>query len=172
MTKTKEEKAEYNKAYYLKNKDKLQDRNKVYYDTHAGERKVHRAENREEILEREKQSRVRRKDKIQKYRDDHKEEMHAYYLANREKWQQANLSRKYGISYDDYRHLLDLQQGKCAICGTENPGTRQKYFCVDHDHSTGEIRGLLCRGCNLGIGHLQDSVEVINRAALYLRKQK
>ena len=77
------------------------------------------------------------------------------------------LKGTYGISLDDYNAMLERQSGKCAICKTTDPGRRNK-FCVDHNHRTGEVRGLLCEECNLGIGKLKDDPEILRKAATYL----
>ena len=63
--------------------------------------------------------------------------------------------------------MLAEQEGCCAICGTEDPGKNGR-FNVDHNHDTGEIRGLLCYGCNVGIGHLRDNPSICLAAAEYL----
>jgi hypothetical protein len=54
-----------------------------------------------------------------------------------------NLMKNYGITSDDYDRMLEEQDGKCAICGSPSTNSRSKYFMVDHDHDTGEVRGLL-----------------------------
>lgn len=63
--------------------------------------------------------------------------------------------------------MLDMQGGRCAICGTDNTGKR-RCFHVDHNHDTGKIRGLLCGNCNSGLGNLRDDVGLLNRAIQYL----
>ena len=70
----------------------------------------------------------------------------------------------YGISYEEYRALLEQQDNACAVCRVAF--TREP--CVDHDHKTGKVRGLLCTGCNTGIGKLGDSIQGLLRAATYL----
>lgn len=63
------------------------------------------------------------------------------------------LRSKYGISVEIYEAMLDAQGGACAICG--GPPTKTfRCFDVDHDHETGRIRGLLCRGCNTRMGYV------------------
>lgn len=59
--------------------------------------------------------------------------------------------QRYGITLADYQRMLTAQGGCCALCGTTQPGQNHKHFCVDHDHKTGRVRGLLCTACNLGI---------------------
>jgi hypothetical protein len=73
---------------------------------------------------------------------------------------------KYGITEQDYENMKNVQGGKCAICGKE------KLLIVDHDHESGKVRALLCYGCNVGIGQLQDSVGVLQIAIDYLNKYK
>jgi len=76
----------------------------------------------------------------------------------------------YGISLEKYNSLLASQNGGCAICGSKEPKTKRNgRFCLDHDHSTGEVRGLLCSPCNRGIGLLGDNPERLTMAAAYLR---
>jgi len=89
----------------------------------------------------------------------------------------SNLERKYGISLDDYRALFEAQGGVCAICGLEN--TRKTEYAdkawslaVDHDHTTGKVRGLLCSRCNWAIGLFSESPDVIENAAAYVRKHR
>lgn len=73
------------------------------------------------------------------------------------------LKKNYGITSEQYDEILTRQDHKCAICGT---------FCerpfVDHDHSTGRIRGLLCMKCNFGIGNFTENITVLESAIKYL----
>jgi Recombination endonuclease VII len=78
------------------------------------------------------------------------------------------LKSVYGVPYGTYAQLLAAQEGRCAICGTTEPGRKTKRFHLDHCHDTGEIRGLLCAGCNVGIAHLQHSEEILISALRYL----
>ncbi len=79
----------------------------------------------------------------------------------------SSLQRKYGISVEDYDCLLQFQGGGCAIC--KQTETKKKRLAVDHDHSTGKIRGLLCTRCNTAIGLLKDSIVLCENAAGYLK---
>jgi hypothetical protein len=78
------------------------------------------------------------------------------------------LKRAYGISYQEYLHMLDAQDNKCAICGTTDTGKR-KAFAVDHCHTCGEVRGLLCAQCNTAIGSLREDLNIIQRAMDYVK---
>ena len=83
----------------------------------------------------------------------------------------GNLLRRFGITEEDYLRMLDEQGGRCAICGTDTPGT-SGVFAVDHDHETGAVRGLLCRGCNIGIGNLGDDIGRLESAIAYLARSR
>lgn len=71
------------------------------------------------------------------------------------------LQKIYGISPGEYDSLLSKQKGGCALCGVTAPGSKQsvKYLMVDHDHKTGQIRGLLCAPCNMWLGNYQQLLE-------------
>jgi hypothetical protein len=84
-----------------------------------------------------------------------------------EKSRKHGLKYSYGIEQSDYDRMFVEQGGKCAICGTEDMG-KNKHFCVDHNHTTKAIRGLLCKRCNTAIGLLQDDWMNLKRAADYL----
>ncbi len=77
-----------------------------------------------------------------------------------------------GVTPQQVEALLAKQRGVCAICGqperTSNRGNRVSELAVDHDHTTGTIRGLLCARCNLGLGYFNDDVNLIRRAQRYL----
>jgi hypothetical protein len=74
----------------------------------------------------------------------------------------------YDISSEDYNALLEKQNGECAICYTTNPGRADQHFCIDHDHETGRVRGLLCVSCNRALGLFQDDTTILHRASQYL----
>lgn len=78
------------------------------------------------------------------------------------------LKKRFNISLDEYKEMLEIQDGKCAICKNV---TTIRQLAVDHCHKTGGIRGLLCTSCNTAIGGFKDSSTLLNRAILYLTKE-
>jgi hypothetical protein len=74
---------------------------------------------------------------------------------------------RYGITAAEYQKLFEQQDGLCAICS--DPPSKYE-LCVDHDHETGKVRGLLCRPCNSALGLLEDRLDLVLRAAGYLWK--
>ncbi len=63
--------------------------------------------------------------------------------------------------------MLASQNGKCAICGTTEPAGRG--FCVDHCHTTGAVRSILCHHCNAALGHLKEDLTIIDALANYVQ---
>lgn len=81
----------------------------------------------------------------------------------------------YGIAWEDYRSRLAAVGGRCEICERKlhdnsdlRSGKRSDAACVDHDHETGQVRGILCNRCNRAIGLLQERREILERAIAYL----
>lgn len=116
------------------------------------------------------------------YRKKHKvkraEQYKAYYAANRERLREkyrlygrahpeiaraANLKFNYGLTLEEYEDMYLAVAGHCQICGRH-----KDQLHVDHNHDTGEVRGLLCNRCNTALGLLQDSPELIARSLQYI----
>lgn len=76
----------------------------------------------------------------------------------------------YGLSPEQYFEIFQKQEGKCKICGKELPVG--EYLHVDHNPETGEVRGLLCRECNLGLGSFKDNPESLQKAVEYLKENE
>lgn len=84
-------------------------------------------------------------------------------IKNKRSIKNSQLKKKYGISLEDYESMYDLQAGKCAICCKH-----KSILCVDHDHKTGKIRGLLCISCNIILARFGDDVDGVMRFIEYL----
>ena len=80
---------------------------------------------------------------------------------------------KYGITESDYDRMMQEQEGRCAICNTtQTKDKNMNRLVVDHCHTSGKVRGLLCSACNKALGILEDSVDVLKSAVEYLTKHK
>ena len=75
---------------------------------------------------------------------------------------------KYGITVDEYEAMLVEQDHRCKICGTKDEESSRGKLYVDHDHKTKKVRGLLCHGCNTGLGAFKDNAEFLKSAIQYL----
>lgn len=112
------------------------------------------------------------------FREESKKAAKEWAVRNVEKRFAQNI-RRYGISPADYQKMYDDQKGLCAICDRWLPSSdgrasslrsRNDRLHIDHCHTTGRVRGLLCHRCNIGIGHLDDDPARMERAARYLRR--
>ena len=93
----------------------------------------------------------------------------------RDKEDRYDLKRKYGLTIPQYDALVAAQGGACAICRQAEDKVyrgRVMRLQVDHCHTTGKVRGLLCRACNSGMGLMRDDAARLRTAAEYLEKHK
>lgn len=106
---------------------------------------------------------------ILKSNDNYKKNFEIRKISKK-KWAHTVLMPKlrfklYGISPEQYNFMLEKQDNKCAICKEV-----KEIINVDHCHSTGKTRGLLCQACNLGLGNFRDKVSNLEEAVKYLIK--
>ena len=126
-------------------------------------RKQYREKNHEAILEYGKQYRERNREEIK--------EKGRQYSRTEKARENAKINRfkyVYGLSHEDWLKMWEEQDERCSIC--EEPFTSLSDACVDHNHKTDEIRGLLCKKCNSAIGLLNDDPELMLKAIKYLAK--
>lgn len=121
-------------------------------------KKLFKTSNKESI---KKASEARYKD--YKHKHPRKVDNPFLYLKSR------NLLRDFNMSLLEYNELFERQDGCCAVCGIHQSKIKNmKSLCVDHNHDTGKIRGLLCDCCNRGIGLFNDDIELLDRVKVYL----
>lgn len=100
---------------------------------------------------------------------NHNQEWRAKNKLSRKEYERARSLRRYhGITVEQYNKMFEEQNGKCAICKLPATTGQGKRLHVDHNHVTGEIRGLLCHGCNTSIGHFKENVASLKAAIGYL----
>ncbi len=92
---------------------------------------------------------------------------HAYYAANKDKQKNKRNLAAYGITTQQRDEMLQAQGGVCAICSASEPQGRGTWH-IDHCHTAGHVRGVLCHHCNVGLGHFRDNPEVLSKAIDYL----
>lgn len=112
----------------------------------------------------------RTKEAKQAYRDRNKEYMRKWRDENKEQRAEYNreyrLQSLYGITQSEWDALFAAQDNCCAICKGEDPGS--KGWNTDHCHTTNKVRGILCQGCNLGLGNFKDNTTALAGAIEYL----
>lgn len=84
-----------------------------------------------------------------------------------------DLQKNYGLTVEQWQELFDAQEGRCGICGRHEDevlwAEGRRGLVVDHCHETGRVRGLLCNGCNRGLGYLGDDLDRVRAAEAWLQ---
>lgn len=112
-----------------------------------------------------------------RYYSAHKDRENAkarvYRKANPERFKAYEREQHYGLRDAEFKRLLEAQSNSCAVCEFvfTTEGSKEEAANVDHCHTTGEVRGLLCAKCNKAIGLFKDSPVLLERAAEYLQKK-
>jgi Recombination endonuclease VII len=106
--------------------------------------------------------------------DSQKENRQKFYSSDKGiiSSRKAHLKRSFGISLKQYNEMSESQNHICAICHCPENCYRNSVLSVDHDHKTGEIRGLLCSSCNRALGLLKDNITNLINAIKYLKKNE
>jgi hypothetical protein len=151
----------------------------------AAETRAWRAKNPERQQENARRYRAANIERIREY---HREYRKGYYAKNKarilaraaalyaldpghkRKTQSKSRWRRAGVDPTAAEQALAAHNGTCDCCGTESPV--EARWCVDHDHATGRVRGVLCSKCNTAIGKLGDTLEGVLRAVRYLQRNQ
>lgn len=114
----------------------------------------------------------REREEIKQRLEEGKAALKAKYDAGRDERRRSYFSRVYGLSMEDFTTLMRSQKDRCAACKLPFSEAKDFWPCVDHDHATGQIRGLLCRLCNLTLGHAHDNPEILHGLLRYLETRQ
>lgn len=129
-------------------------------------RGYHREWNRLDRLKNpEKQKAILRKS-VAKHFEARSQEKRAYEKENPDKIRNFRRRTRYGITSARFEEMETAQDGRCAICREE------KALVIDHCHTSGVVRGLLCKTCNAGLGMFRDNPDWLSAAAVYLEASK
>ncbi len=104
-----------------------------------------------------------------------REYLRAWHKSNPKARAGFRIKHKYGLTQADVARMLTAQNGACALCErafSPLPGTAKGSPVIDHDHSTGKVRSLLCWPCNTGLGQFRDSPKILKAAAAYVERHK
>lgn len=184
----------YSRAYYIKNKETFQAKSRAYYEKHKDEKrsydKEYRVLHQDERRAYLKRPEIREKAKIYQAARRKRPEGIAYtkqYLARPDVRERARalanirygkldakrkkaraLRLNYGLRFEEFQDLIEKQGGACAVCGRADWNGKAPH--VDHDHLTGNIRGILCVSCNFAVGHVHDDPKIAQALSDYLKK--
>lgn len=133
--------SEYLKKYYIENREKLIEQMRIYG---------------------------------RKYYKEHKEgermRKSIYQKENPHIAKKAKLKYRYNITVEDYEDMLQKQGGVCKICKLPQRSKKTLTLSVDHCHTTGRIRGLLCWNCNGALGQVKDNIQTLKAMIKYLQE--
>lgn len=142
------------KEYDTKNIEKSKQRSDRYY-----------AKNSEKIKKKGKQWKKNNSERVNKLNKQWRDEHPDIIKTARQK---CRLKQNFNISLEVYYEMLEKQNHCCAICG-KHENKLKKRLAIDHNHKTGEIRGLLCSNCNLAISLFDDDQTILYKAINYLK---
>jgi len=123
---------------------------------------------------------LRNKDKIKEYNKNKYKtydiEKRKKWYENTKKWHKANrnyeinrgLKRRYGITLEQKQHMLQSQNNKCMICRKEF--NINNLSCIDHNHTNGKVRDILCKNCNFIVGNCLEEINILYKTIEYLKK--
>jgi len=145
------------KDYHIENREKILENHRSYYQR-----------NKEILSIKQKEYRIKNRDKIKKYYEDNK-------IILKDRRVISDRKKKYGLSEDDYGKMVARCGGKCEICGKKmilRVGEKHTKddACIDHNHATEKVRGLVCSACNSLLGFSYDNKETLKNAIIYLEK--
>lgn len=154
--------------FYIKNKDKIKAKSALYY-----------VDNKSKILkrlsEKHKENPTLKRDYVKRYFKENPDKPKQYQKTWKERhpekrklYTRNSRIRSYGISPETYYEMLEKQCQRCAICKAES---KRRAMNIDHDHKSGKVRGLLCDGCNLSLGHIERK-DFVEKALKYLAQYK
>lgn len=149
MSKTKEEQQAYRRVYYAAHRKSTRKRNRSWRTATPEQVELWKVE---DVEQKPKTNRI--------YYETHR----GQFRTRREK----EIMRLYGLGHDVYGALLETQGYQCAICSKPLTVGRKNGPQVDHDHSSRDVRGILCGSCNYGLGCFGDSPERLESALNYL----
>ena len=140
-------------------KDRKQDRHKEGYH------KEYYIKNKKRRLNQNKKWKIKNKDRRREW-------VRKHYIKNAVRMKRDdrkyNLKTNYNLTLEQYNEMFKKQKGKCAICEKHQSELKVSLH-VDHNHTTGQNRGLLCHKCNFGLGLFAESIELFDKAKQYIK---
>jgi hypothetical protein len=157
--------------YRLKNAEKIRAGHKIWRSKNMAKLKAWRKKNRPAHLRYKKNYRKQWANRIslyqKAYREKHATRLRQYRKRYFKRIRGVALKYKYGISFKEYSEMIKNQNKECAICHVKFK--KLKQACVDHDHVSNKVRGILCARCNFSLGKFE-TVALLQSAIKYLKR--
>ena len=162
----------YAVAYKERNKDKELERQRlVKAKVREKDRDSYNAKMREWTEKNKERLNKKRREKLKndpEYAEKVRAKGRQRHIDNPNKSRKQNLKINYGITLEDYEIMYSKQSGKCLICNSFKNDKGKDGLVVDHCHTKGHVRGLLCFECNTGLGRFKDNIILLENAIKYL----
>lgn len=161
-----------NKKWIEENKEKVTKYSKQWRDSNKDKMRNYVSKYRKNnltnlrIKDKEYKSNLR---KNPEYAKKNRDDVRKWRKIHPDKQKNLHLKRKYGITLKEYKEILLSQDNRCSICNRHKDDFKI-HLAVDHNHTTGKVRGLLCSNCNNVLGHAHDNIDVLKKSIVYLKK--
>ena len=177
MTKAQGWKSEYEKKWYAKHRGEQLLKMKAWREANPEKMKAaHQrwnATHKEQNKQTHKEYRKKNRDRVRGWKND-------WYEKHPERKKSIDrntyFKREHGITLETYERMIQERNNKCDICGSECNKTtssgKKLEPCVDHNHKTNELRGLLCTRCNQTLGKVEDNTELLSKMIDYLNRTR
>ena len=169
------ERSDIEKKRKKQNKDMWEEKKKLflqdpkeyekYYNYHNTYKKKHYHE---DLNAKKRQQEASKKSNAIRWANETPEEKELRAYKN----YKCYLKRKYNLTPDQLQKMIDEQNGVCTICKDPKCQSKNKKLCVDHNHKTGRVRGILGQKCNSAIGMVRENPEILKRIIMYLFKHE
>jgi len=129
-----------------------------------------KSDNKEIYLRYKKRRKLRKKLRTrERQKEKQRIDYHKNKYKNKRKVDNRGFVRRYGITLKEREIIIDKQNGRCLICDKKLDRTNKRKSHVDHNHDTGEVRGILCFHCNTGLGNFEENISLLERAIEYIK---
>jgi hypothetical protein len=152
---------EWHRDWKEKNADRYREKSKIWADKYNQKKEAERSDVEEIIRALRKYAAIYKKNNQDIFRRIANEKSKVYQ-------KKRGRYHLYGITHTEYELMLYLQDDRCAVCNKQFSTSNTP--CIDHNHESQQVRGLLCNSCNLGIGLMRESTGLIQRAIEYLKQ--
>lgn len=130
-----------------------------------------RADNPEKVKASQKRYAPKKREKYAENPEKYLEAQRKSHAKDPEKRRTTARKTLFGVTKEDFARMLSRQSGLCDVCGNEFSHSKQRFApSIDHCHTSGVIRGVLCGSCNSLLGHAKDNIDILERASDYLKQ--
>lgn len=106
-----------------------------------------------------------------RYKENHRKQSQRWREKYPDQQRYSHMKSNYGLLKEEFLNIIKEQCGLCPICGKELDLLSKRGIHIDHVHDTGKVRGILCKNCNLLLGHAYEKISTLQSAIAYLGRE-